>query len=262
MTEDRKPIERFARQIVFEPWGLDAQRALAAGRALLVGVGGIGSWAAELLARAGTGFLRLADNDTVDLTNLHRQALYDQLDAEAARPKVIAAAHRLTEINSACTIDPVMIRVDRTNLDELARDVDLIIDGTDNFATRFVINDYCVKNSKPWVFAGVVGAEAQVAAIVPGRTACLRCWLEDAPPPCSDPTCTQAGVFGMAVAAVASLEAMEAVKILAGRTDAVSPHLLKIDLWANTHQRLALGQPRQNPPCPCCVEREFEYLEP
>ncbi len=262
MTRDRQPADRFARQIVFAPWGLEAQQALAASRALIVGVGGMGSWTAELLARAGAGFLRLADDDVVDLTNLHRQALYDQRDAREARPKVTAAAHRLAEINDNCTVEPVITRVGRTNLDELAKDADVIIDGTDNFETRFLINDYCVKNSKPWVFAGVVGAEAQVAAIIPGRTACLRCWLEEAPPPASSPTCMQAGVLGMAVAAVASLEAMEAVKLLAGRRDAVSEHLLKIDLWANTHHRLSLGQPRRNPPCPCCVKREFDYLEP
>ncbi len=262
MTRDPRQAERFARQLVFEHWGLDAQRALATSRALVLGVGGIGSWAAELLARAGAGFLRLVDDDVVDLTNLHRQALYDQLDADAARPKVTAAARRLREINDGCSVEPIMLRADRTNLDELAGDVDVIVDGTDNFATRFVINDYCVKNAKPWVFAGVVGAEAQVAAIIPGRTACLRCWLEDMPPPCTDPTCTQAGVLGMAVSAVASLEAMEAAKILAGRADATSGRLLKLDLWANTVQRLDMSQPRRDPPCPCCVEREFEYLEP
>jgi adenylyltransferase/sulfurtransferase len=262
MTSDRQPIDRFARQIVFEPWGIEAQRSLSAGRALIVGVGGIGSWSAALLARAGAGFLRLVDDDVVDLTNLHRQALYDQFDAEAGRPKVTAAARRLGELNSACTVDAVLARADRANLDGLARDVDVIVDGTDNFATRFLINDYCVKTGKPWVFAGVIGAEAQVAAIVPGRTACLRCFLDEPPPPCSDPTCRQAGVMGMPVAAVAALQAMEAAKILARRLDAVSPHLLKLDLWNNTFHRMALGQPRQSPPCPCCIEREFEYLEP
>ncbi len=262
MTSDRQPIDRFARQIVFEPWGIEAQRSLSAGRALIVGVGGIGSWAAALLARAGAGFLRIVDNDLVDLTNLHRQALYDQFDAEAARPKVIAAARRLTELNGGCTVDAVLARVDRANLDSLARDVAVVVDGTDNFATRFLINDYCVKNGKPWVFAGVVGAEAQVAAIIPGRTACLRCLLDEPPPPCSDPTCSQAGVLGMPVAAIAAIEAMEAAKILANRLDAVSSHLLKMDLWNNTLHRMDLGHPRQSPPCPCCVEREFEYLEP
>jgi len=258
----RQSIERFARQIVYEPWGVDGQRAMAAGRALIVGVGGIGSWTAELLARAGAGFLRIADADNVDLTNLHRQGLYDQLDAEAARPKVTAAARRLAELNVECIVDAVLARVDHTNIADLAGDVDLVIDGTDNFATRFLINDYCVKAGKPWVFAGVVGAEAQIAAIVPGKTACLRCLLDEPPPPCSDPTCAQAGVLPMAVAAVAAAEAMEAAKILAGRCDAASPWLTKFDLWRNTSHRMPLGGPRQSPPCPCCIEREFEYLEP
>ena len=255
-------MDKYARQIVYGPWGAEAQRNLAAGRALIVGAGGLGSWAAELLCRAGAGFLRIVDDDVVDPTNLHRQAMYDRLDAEAARPKVAAAARRLGEFNDACTVDAVPARADRTNMDELARDVDVVVDGTDNFRTRFLINDYCVREGKPWVFAGVIGAEAQVATIIPGKTACLRCLLDEPPPPCGEPTCSQVGVLGMAVAAVAAVEAMEAAKILAGRTEAISPSLLKLDLWANTLHQLPLAEPRLSPPCPCCVEREFEYLEP
>lgn len=262
MTRDESSMDRYARQVVYEPWGVEAQRNLAAGRALIVGAGGLGSWASELLCRAGLGFLRIVDDDLVEPVNLHRQAMYDTLDAEAGRPKIAAAARRLAELNADCEVDAVLDRVNRTNVAEYADDVDVVIDGTDSFSARFEINDYCVKAGRPWVFAGVVGAEAQVATIIPGKTCCLRCLLDEPPPRCNDPTCRQAGVLGMAVAAVAAIEAMEAAKLLARRPETVSPDLLKLDLWTNTLRRMPLGGPRTEPPCPCCIEREFEFLEP
>ncbi len=253
---------RFARQIAFRPFGLDGQKALSRGRVLIVGAGGLGSWVAELLARAGVGFLRLVDPDRVDLTNIHRQALYEAGDAEARRPKVEAAARRLHHVNKACVVDPVEERLERSNVDCLAGDVEVVVDGTDNFATRFLLNDYCVKTERPWIFAGAVRAEAQMAVMLPGRTPCLRCLLEEPPPPCIDPDCRQAGVWGMAVAAIASFQAMEAIKILAGHLAEVSPYLLKFDLWSNTLQRLHYRVFRNPQPCMCCHWREFEYLEP
>jgi adenylyltransferase/sulfurtransferase len=148
------------RQVAFKPFGFSGQKALLGGRVLLVGVGGLGSWVAELLARAGVGFLRLVDDDHVDFTNIHRQALYAQQDADSGRPKVEAAANRLRHINDACLVEAAAERLDRFNIDRLAQDIDVVIDGTDNFATRFVLNDYCVKKGLPWIFAGVVRTEA------------------------------------------------------------------------------------------------------
>ena len=254
-------FERYARQMVFEPVGLAGQKALAQGRVLIVGVGGLGSWVAELLARAGVGYLRLADDDRVDMVNLHRQGLYAEADAQGSVPKVQAAAARLRQLNSQVTVQAVAQRVDHRNIAALADDVDVIIDGTDNFATRFLINDYSVKAAKPWIFAGAVQAEAQAAAFIPGRTPCLRCVLDELPPVCRDPNCRTAGVLSMPLAAIASFEAMEAVKILLGRLDVVSPFLLKLDLWSNQVQRLNLSNHR-NPQCECCGQRQFEYLEP
>lgn len=258
-TDEAGALLRYRRQIVFEPFGLAGQRALTAGRVLIVGVGGLGSWVAELLARAGVGMLRLVDDDRVELTNIHRQGLYDESDAQRSLPKVQAAAERLGGINSHTATEPVNARLDRGNIDSLAGDVDVIVDGTDNFATRFLINDYAVKSGKPWVFAGVVGSEAQIMSIVPGRTACLRCVLDSLPPACRDPNCRSFGVLGPAVAAVAAFQAAEVMKILAGKLDHVSGRLLKFDTWTNDVQQMEVEADGH---CRCCGQREFEFLEP
>ena len=265
MTQDAQEpdaLRRYERQIVFGGLGLEGQRSLMAGRVLVVGVGGLGSWAAELLVRAGVGFVRLADPDRVEPTNLPRQALYDEADAAESPPKVDAAAARLRQINGAVQIDAVARRVDRRNIEQLAGDVDVILDGTDNFPTRFLINDAAVKLGRPWVFAGVVAAEAQVMTIVPGLTPCLRCILPPEPPTCRERTCRSAGVIGPAVAAASSFQAAEAMKLLAGRADRVSEYLLKFDLWSNTLQRLHVGRARSDRQCLCCQDHEYEFLQP
>jgi molybdopterin-synthase adenylyltransferase len=231
---------RYARQTAFEEIGREGQFAIARGRVLIVGVGGLGSWVAELLARAGVGFLRLVDDDRVETANLQRQSLYGEEDANRHSLKVEAAVRRLAQVNHHCAIELISRRADRFNVDRMVSDVDVVIDGTDNFATRFLLNDACLAVGRPWIFAGVVRAEAQAAVILPGRTACLRCLLADVPPACVDPNCRQAGVLGMTVAAVAAFQAMEAVKLLAGRFDAVNPWLVKFDMWANTVQRVRL----------------------
>jgi len=261
MDPAKDSARRYDRQVIFEPLGLDAQRALRAGQAMIVGVGGLGSWTAELLARAGVGTLRLVDDDKVDWTNLHRQAMYDEDDARALRPKANAAAQHLARINSSVSVEPIVERLTAGNIADLAKDADVICDGTDNFASRFVMNDYCVKFGVPWIFAGVVCAEAQIMSIVPGRGPCLRCVFDAPPPPCMDPTCRGSGVLGPAVASVAAMQAAEAMKILAGRHNAVSGYLTKMDLWANTLQRIDVNQACGNVECPCCKGRDFEFLE-
>ena len=263
MTEGPEmALERYSRQMVFEGIGLSGQRKLQASRALVVGVGGLGSWTAELLARAGLGTLRLVDDDRVDITNLHRQGLYDQHAAAAAMPKVLAAELRIEQINSQVDVEPIEARLDKDNIAEFARDVDLILDGTDNFAARFVINDYAVKTHVPWIFAGVVGAEGQTMTIVPPRTPCLRCLFDEPPPPCVDPICRVAGVLGPAVAVIAAMQACEAVKILAGHPDEASAHLTKLDLWNNTVQRIDADDACVRADCPCCGLGHYDYLEP
>ena len=162
-------LARYARQVAFDGLGLTGQKKLASGRALIVGVGGLGSWVAELLARAGVGSLRLADPDKVDVTNIHRQALYSEADAAAGLFKVEAARRRLAEINSGVTVETAAERVDHRNIAALAADAGVVIDGTDNFAARFLINDYAVKTGRPWIFAGCIRAEWQTMAVLPGR---------------------------------------------------------------------------------------------
>lgn len=260
--DDRSELARYQRQMAFEALGLAGQRSLMSGRVLIVGVGGLGSRTAELLARAGVGFLRLADDDAVDLTNLPRQALYDEEDAAAARPKVEAAARRIRQINSGTEVEPIAVRVDKDNIEALAEGTDLILDGTDNFATRYLINDVSVKTQRPWIFAGAVTTEAQTMTIVPSRTPCLRCVLDAPPPPCTDPTCRSAGVLGPTVSVIASFQAGEALKILAGKIDQISPYLLKFDLWTNTLQRIDVRAAARDTDCPCCKHGQFEFLEP
>lgn len=254
-------LARYQRQVAFAPLGAAGQRALMGARALIVGVGGLGACLAELLARAGVGRLRLVDDDRVDLTNIHRQVMYDEADAAAGTPKVAAAAEHLRRINARVQVEPVVGRLDKHNVAALADGADVMLDGTDSFPTRFIMNDYAVKAGLPWVFAGVVGAEAQTMTIVPGRTACLRCVYDRPPPPCVDPTCRSAGVLGPAVTAIASIQAAEAMKILAARPDRVSPYLLKLDLWTNQLQRLDAAAAAAKGKCPCCKERIFEFLD-
>jgi molybdopterin-synthase adenylyltransferase len=257
MTASNDDMLRYQRQMTFGEIGLSGQRALRAGSALIVGVGGLGSWTAELLVRSGIGRLVIADDDKVDLTNIHRQSLYDQADAIEGSPKVQVAVRRLAEINSTVTVEAHQLRADAANITALARGTDLIIDGTDNFLTRFIINDYSVKYSLPWIFAGVVACEGQLMTVLPSKSACLRCIFDAPPPPCTDPTCRQSGVLGPAVATIASMQAVEAVKILTGNSDAVSPFLTKIDLWTNSIQRLGTERSTQ---CPCCQGGHFDYL--
>jgi adenylyltransferase/sulfurtransferase len=254
-------LSRYARQISFKPFGEEGQRRLVNGSALIAGVGGLGSWVAELLVRAGVGRIRLVDDDCVDLTNIHRQSLFTEKDANEHILKIAAAANHLREINSNCTIETIFARIDRLTAERLAEGVDVIIDGTDNFPARFILNDCAIKTSKPWVFAGVLGTEAQVMTIIPGKTPCLRC-LFDSPPACNGQTCRQAGVLGTAVAMTAAFEASEALKILSGNPDKAGQCLLVFDIWNNTIKQIDTSKLTKNANCPCCVQRNFEFLEP
>ena len=255
-------VSRYRRQIVFAAFGSAGQRALSTAAAVIIGVGGLGSWTAELLARAGVGRLRLVDDDSVDLTNIHRQGLYDEAAARSGQAKVAAAAARIAQINSDVAVEPVSARFDSDNAEVLVDGMDVIIDGTDNFASRFLINDVAVKLARPWVMAGVIGAEAQTMTIDVGRTPCLRCIMDVPPPPCTEANCRSFGVLGPAVATIASIQACEAMKILAGRPDLISPYLLKLNLWTNSLQRIDTRNAADAADCICCKHREFEFLCP
>jgi adenylyltransferase/sulfurtransferase len=215
---------------------------------------------AEVLVRAGVGFVRIVDRDFVELNNLQRQVLYDEQDVIDNLPKAIAAANKLRSINSEIEIEPVVADVTFANIAQLAGDVDVIVDGTDNFATRFLINDFAVKHDKPWIYGGCIGAEGQTMTIVPGETACLACMMADAPPPGTTPTCDTAGIIAPIVSVIASIEAAEALKILSGRREAISQRLAIIDLWDNQLRHVDLTKLRQSGDCRVCHHRDFVWL--
>lgn len=255
-------LERFSRQTAFSRLGIDGQLAISKCSVLVVGAGGLGSWTAEFLVRAGIGHIRLCDDDTAELSNLHRQAIYTEYDANTRRLKVESAAERLRLINSNCRVDVFPLRVDRLTIHSAAAQMDIIIDGTDNYAGRFLINDYSIKYSVPWVLAGVTGTQGQVMSIIPGRTVCLQC-LIPSPHVCAGGNeCVFSGVVGPVVPFISALQSMEAIKILAGCLDSVNSSIVKFDLWDNCYQKIDLSNYRQSVPCLCCGERDFVYLEP
>jgi molybdopterin-synthase adenylyltransferase len=252
--------DRYDRQMRFAPLGEAGQRKLAEGRVLVCGCGALGSVAADLLVRAGVGLVRIVDRDFVELNNLQRQLLFDERDVADALPKAVAAADKLRRINSAVAVEPVVADVTHTIIAKLADDVDVIVDGTDNFATRFLLNDYAVKHGKPWVYGGAIGAEGQSMTIVPGETACLACLVPEAPPPGTTPTCDTAGVLGSIVAVIAAIEVAETIKILSGHVAAVSRQLAVVELWDNRLRQVDVSKLREQSDCRVCRHGEFEWL--
>jgi molybdopterin-synthase adenylyltransferase len=256
----QRPTSRYDRQARFAPLGDEGQRQLGKARALVCGCGALGSVVAETLVRAGVGFVRIVDRDFLELNNLQRQVLYDEQDVAEGLPKAIAAANKLRRINSEVQIDPVVADATHHNIGELAGDVDAIVDGTDNFAIRFLLNDFAVKHGKPWVYGGCIGAEGQTMTILPGETACLACMMSDVPPPGTTPTCDTAGIIGPIVNVIASIEAAEALKILSGHREAVSRRLTIVDLWDNQVRAVDLARLRDSGDCRVCKHSEFVWL--
>lgn len=236
----------------------DAQQRLADARVHVIGLGALGCPAADLLVRAGVGEVRLIDRDVVELANLHRQTLF--VEADVGRAKVEAAAQRLAEANSECTLEALPGDLSPQSIDRLFPDLDscrdLLLDCTDNFETRYLLNDLAVSSGVPLIYAGVVGTHGMVLGIKPGATPCLRCVYPDIPAPGSQPTCETAGVLGPASAAIASLQASQAVRMLMGDIQAGS--LMSLDVWSLESRKIELENRDQN--CPCCVERHFPFL--
>ena len=252
---------RYIRQMRYPPFGEEGQRKLAESRVLICGCGALGSVLANTLVRAGVGHVRIVDRDFVETSNLQRQVLFDEDDVQRQLPKAIAAAEKLRRINSEVKIEPIVTDVDHTNMAELAGGVGMIVDGTDNFETRFLLNDYAVKHGIPWVYGGCLGAEGQTMTILPGETACLRCLMQDCPPPGTTPTCDTAGILSPIVSVIASIEAMETIKVLSGNRTAVSRGLAVIDLWSNHLRRLDISRLRDQVDCPACRRGEFPWLD-
>jgi molybdopterin-synthase adenylyltransferase len=261
MSFDPKSPERYSRQTRVPGIGNAGQERIGKSRVTVCGCGALGTVLANHLVRAGVGFVRIVDRDFVEISNLQRQVLFDESDVTNNIPKAVAAANKLRAVNSAVTIEPVVADIDRTNIVDLCKDADVIVDGTDNFEVRYTINDAAVKLGKPWVFGGAVGTEGQTMTIIPGETPCLRCVFEASPGPGEVGTCETAGVLGPGVAVVASYQAAEALKILAGKKEAINRELLTFDLWLNTSRRIKIARLLDARNCPCCKQRKFEWLE-
>src|SRR6185312_4373114 len=227
-------LERYSRQMRFPGIGKAGQEKLLASRVTLCGCGALGTVLANVLVRAGVGFVRIVDRDFVEPSNLQRQVLFDESDVENNIPKAEAAAIKLRQINSSVAVEPVVADIDRTNIEDLCCDSDLILDGSDNFEVRYLINDVAVKLGKPWVYGGAVGSQGMTMTIIPGETPCLRCVFEAAPAPGEAGTCETAGVLSPIVNIVSSFQVAEAFKILTGRLDKINRELIYIDVWENT----------------------------
>lgn len=251
--------DRYTRQRILPEIGDEGQRRLGEARVTIVGCGALGSFQAQLLARAGVGRLTLVDRDFVERSNLQRQVLFTDADAEAGLPKAVAAARALAAINPEIEVVPRVADLHAGNAGDLLEDAGLVCDGTDNFETRYLINDWCVREEIPWVYAGVIGTGGLVLPIVPGETPCLACVFETPPPAGSVATCETAGVLGPAVAVVAGIQTGEIVKLLVGSDDAVSRALLRWDAWDATLTAVGVGEPRTD--CPACGRRDLAWLE-
>jgi molybdopterin-synthase adenylyltransferase len=253
----RRAESRYSRQSRFAPLGEAGQAKLGRSAVAIAGCGALGTVQAETLARAGVGTLRLIDRDFVEWSNLQRQYLFDEADAAEATPKAIAASRRLGRINSELTVEPMVADLSPRSAEELLEGVDLILDATDNFETRYLINDYAVRERIPWIYGAAVGSYGVKLAIVPGHTACFRCVYPD-PPEGIQPTCETEGVLGAITAAVAALQAGDALKMLALGPEAVQARLTTLDVWSGEIRQTA--PPRRDPDCVCCGRRDFEYL--
>ena len=255
-------FDRYVRQMRYPPIGEAGQRNLQQGRALICGCGALGSVIANTLARAGVGFLRLVDRDFLEMSNLQRQVLYDEEDVAAGLPKAIAAQKKLQRINSQIEIEAVVADLDHVNIASLTGDVQIILDGTDNFETRFLLNDASLKFQIPWVYGGCIGDDGQTMTIMPGRSPCLRCLHPEPPPPGATPTCDSAGILAPIINVIASIQANEAIKILSGNVQAVNPTLMVYELWDNRVRQIGLDSLRaQAADCPTCTGREFPGLQ-
>ncbi len=249
--------ERYIRQIIFPPLGEHGQARLLAARAVLIGCGANGTVIANTLARAGVGTLIIADRDFVELNNLQRQVLFDEDDVARGMPKAVAAAEKLKRINSSIAVEPVVTDVNAENVEDLIAGASIVLDGMDNFETRFLINDACVKNNIAWIYAGAVASYGMTMTIVPRETACLRCVFRQEPAPGTLPTCDTAGVIAPIVNVIGAIASVEAIKYLTGSATR-NAGMLHVDLWENSFETFRV---QRWVDCVACGQNKFEYLE-
>ena len=261
---DGKLRERYSRQILFAGIGAAGQQKLLAASAVLVGCGALGTMVASLLVRAGLGRLRIVDRDFVESSNLQRQTLFEEADAQQSLPKAVAAERRLRAFNSQARVEGIVRDLTPQNAVELLSGFPLILDGTDNFETRLLVNDTAISLETPWIYAAAVGSYGVTMTVRPGQTACLACLVENEELGAADArlaneaTCDTVGILGPAASAIASIEATEAIKFLAGRPEALSGRLVSCDVWIGRFQSIRVAP---SPGCRACVRREWTYLE-
>lgn len=257
--DDKSFAERYSRQILFPGIGAAGQQRLASSRVAVVGCGATGSALASLLARAGVGKLKIIDRDYVEPSNLQRQSLFDEQDASQSLPKAVAASRKIAAFNSDISVESRVDDLNPENIQELLRDIDVIVDGTDNYETRYLINDYAIQRGSPWIYSAAVGGYGATMNILPGTTACLACIFPDSPRGMVE-TCETAGILNTAVNVVASIAATEALKILLGNSAErqVRKTLWSFDVWTNEHAEIATEKPRLD--CRACGLREFTHL--
>jgi molybdopterin/thiamine biosynthesis adenylyltransferase len=251
---------RYSRQLLFPPIGEKGQQRLLDSRVAIVGMGALGTVLANHMVRAGIGFVRIIDRDFVEASNLQRQMLYTEQHAAEAMPKAVAAKDVLTQVNSSITIEAHVVDLHAHNAESLLSDVDLILDGTDNFTVRYLLNDVAVKHGIPWIYGGAVASRGVMLPIIPGEGPCLRCLFPHAPEPGTTETCDTSGVIGGIIHVVASYQATEALKWLVGDHDIIQRGMLQFDLWHNLHSTIDVSRARRTH-CITCGERRFEYLD-
>ena len=254
-------LERYTRQILFQHIGEERQKVLMNSSAVVIGCGALGTVSSSYLTRAGIGHIRIIDRDFVEESNLQRQILFDENDISENLPKAIAAQRKLQKINTKIKIEGIVTDINYSNIDELTEGVDIIIDGTDNFETRFLINDYCIKNSVPWVYGACIGGRGVLMNIIPSETPCLRCVFETIPQIGSFPTCDTAGVIGPIAGIIASVQVTEAIKILTKDYGSVNKKLLEIDVWDTKFKQIDVSDLKELNNCPTCKLHNYTFLE-
>ncbi len=251
--------ERYSRQILFQEIGKAGQEKLLNSRVLLVGCGALGASHAEMLARAGVGRLRIVDRDFVEFTNLQRQTLFKESDAVERLPKAVAAKQRIAEINSEIEVEEIVADINNSNIESFIDGCDIVLDGTDNFQIRYLLNDACVKLGKTWIYGAAVSSYGTTMTVIPGETPCLRCIFEEMPDAGSSPTCDTAGVIMPIISSISSIQVAEAIKLLVGDLDSLHRSLIQIDVWQNDWRKIKLAG--RDPDCRTCERREFEFLD-
>jgi len=254
-------LERYSRQILFQHIGGERQKVLMNSSAVVIGCGALGTVSSSYLTRAGIGQIRIIDRDFIEESNLQRQILFDENDISENLPKAIAAQRKLQKINTKVKIEGIVTDVNYANIEELTQGVDIIIDGTDNFETRFLINDFCVKNSVPWIYGACIGGRGVVMNIIPSETPCLRCVFETMPQIGSFPTCDTAGVIGPIAGIIASIQATEAIKILSEDYESINKTLIEIDVWNTKFRQIDVSGLKELNNCPTCKLHNYTFLE-